>query len=199
MPRFALDLSQPLPHRFGELFAPPVADVWLEIGFGGGEHLLWQAQANPSIGLIGCEPFQDGVVKVLSAIEEQRLANIRLHADDARPLLRRLPEASIGRASSCSPIPGRRRATTSAGSCPPRRSASWRASCVPGQSCASPPTTATTRAGFCWPLSDNRDFAWTAPARPTGASGPPIGRPPATSKRPSQAGRRCYYFRFRRG
>jgi len=86
LPRFALDLSQPLPTRIGELFAPPVADVWLEIGFGGGEHLLWQARHSPGVGLIGCEPFQDGVVKVLSAIEEDQLTNIRLLADDARPL-----------------------------------------------------------------------------------------------------------------
>ena len=60
---------------------------------------------NPSVGLIGCEPFQDGVVKVLSVIDEEQLANIRLHADDARPLLRRLPAASIGRAFILFPDP----------------------------------------------------------------------------------------------
>ena len=105
LPRFALDLSQPVPARIGGLFAPPVSDVWLEIGFGGGEHLLWQARHNPRIGLIGCEPFQDGVVKMLSAMDEQQLTNIRLYADDARPLLRRLPEAGIGRAFILFPDP----------------------------------------------------------------------------------------------
>ena len=105
LPRIALDLSQPLPTRLGDLFAPPVSHVWLEIGFGGGEHLLWQARHNPSVGLIGCEPFQDGVIKVLSVIDKEYLANIRLHADDARPLLRRLPAASIGRAFILFPDP----------------------------------------------------------------------------------------------
>ena len=93
--------------------------MWLEIGFGGGEHLVWQARANPGVGLIGCEPFQDGVVKVLSAIEDRcsaipsptpgeggrALANIRVLADDARPLLRWLPSASIGRAFVLFPDP----------------------------------------------------------------------------------------------
>ncbi len=109
----AVDLSQPAPSRLGDLFAPPVEDVWLEIGFGGGEHLVWQARANPGVGLIGCEPFQDGVVKVLSAIEAAietstetgALANIRVLADDARPLLRWLPSASIGRAFVLFPDP----------------------------------------------------------------------------------------------
>jgi tRNA (guanine-N7-)-methyltransferase len=79
------------------LFRRPVSQVWLEIGFGGGEHLVWQAAQNPDVGLIGCEPYEDGIVKVLSAIESNRLTNIRLHADDARLLLRLLPDASVDR------------------------------------------------------------------------------------------------------
>ena len=67
---------------------PGARETWLEIGFGGGEHLLWQATTNSSVGLIGCEPFEDGVVKALSAVEQEKLTNVRLHADDARPLLR---------------------------------------------------------------------------------------------------------------
>jgi tRNA (guanine-N7-)-methyltransferase len=113
LPRVAVDLAQSAPASLTELFAPPVAEVWLEIGFGGGEHLVWQARANPSVGLIGCEPFQDGVVKVLgvieaateTSIETGALANIRVLADDARPLLRWLPSASIGRAFILFPDP----------------------------------------------------------------------------------------------
>ena len=105
LPRVALALSDPAPLRLGELFAAPVDDVWLEIGFGGAEHLLWQARANPRAGLIGCEPFEDGVVKALAGIEHERLGNVRLHADDARPLLRWLPAASIGRAFILFPDP----------------------------------------------------------------------------------------------
>src|SRR5438105_3145050 len=70
LPRFALDMSQPPPLRLGTIFTPPVDEVWLEIGFGGGEHLIWQARHNSRVGLIGCEPFQDGVIKVLSAITD---------------------------------------------------------------------------------------------------------------------------------
>ncbi len=97
LPRLAVDLVQPL--------AGTSADVWLEIGFGGGEHLVWQAVHHPGITLIGCEPFEDGVVKVLSVVEAQGLANVRLHADDCRPLLRALPEASIARAFVLFPDP----------------------------------------------------------------------------------------------
>ncbi len=87
--------------------AAPVCETWLEIGFGGGEHLLWQARANPGISFIGCEPFLDGVVKVLSGIDDAggALANIHLHADDARPLLRWLPDASVTRAFILFPDP----------------------------------------------------------------------------------------------
>ncbi|MFM9938903.1 MAG: tRNA (guanosine(46)-N7)-methyltransferase TrmB [Hyphomicrobiaceae bacterium] len=86
---------------------PPVQakPIWLEIGFGGGEHLIWQAAANPTVGIIGCEPFEEGVVKVLTAIDEHGLGNIRLHPDDARPLLRWLPAASIARAFILFPDP----------------------------------------------------------------------------------------------
>lgn len=105
LPRIAVDLAQPLAGRVEELFEPPVTDVWIEIGFGGAEHLIWQAEHNSPIGFIGCEPFQDGVVKAVSAIEAGSLRNVRLHADDARPLLRWLPPRSIGRAFILFPDP----------------------------------------------------------------------------------------------
>ena len=79
------------------LFSNPVSDVWLEIGFGAGEHLIHQAEANPHIGFIGAEPFINGVARVLAEAEKKSLHNIRIHDDDARPLLERLPAASIGR------------------------------------------------------------------------------------------------------
>lgn len=81
------------------------ADVWLEIGFGGGEHLIWQARNNPSIAIIGSEPFADGVVKVLAAIEADGLDHVRILADDVRPLLRALPEASLSRVFILFPDP----------------------------------------------------------------------------------------------
>ena len=97
LPRFALSPE--------EIDSQPAADVWLEIGFGGGEHLLWQASRHPGVKLIGCEPFEDGVIKVLDAIETQGLSKIRLWADDARPLLRALPAACLGRVFILFPDP----------------------------------------------------------------------------------------------
>jgi tRNA (guanine-N7-)-methyltransferase len=79
------------------LFAPPPHRIWLEIGFGGGEHLAAQAAAHPEVGLIGCEPFIGGVARLLSLIAAQGLANVRLFTDDARLLLQALPDACLER------------------------------------------------------------------------------------------------------
>ncbi len=124
LPRVALDLTSPPPVWVrpggGQLLAapsqlPPAPDpsprggggsqVFFEIGFGGGEHLVWQAQHNPHATIIGCEPFEDGVVKVLSAIDERALGNIRLHMGDARDVLRWLAPASVDRAFILFPDP----------------------------------------------------------------------------------------------
>lgn len=79
--------------------------VWLEIGFGGGEHLAWQAAANPGVGLIGVEPFVNGVARLLSLLEAERLDNVRILMDDARLLLEALPDASVNRAFVLFPDP----------------------------------------------------------------------------------------------
>jgi tRNA (guanine-N7-)-methyltransferase len=72
-------------------------ELWLEIGFGGGEHLAAQAAKNPDVTFIGCEPFLNGVGSVLRHIDEAGLSNVLILADDARPLLDKLPEASLSR------------------------------------------------------------------------------------------------------
>jgi tRNA (guanine-N7-)-methyltransferase len=84
---------------------PAASDLWLEIGFGAGEHLAAQAGAHPTVGLIGAEVFENGIAKLLAAIERERLANIRLFTDDARLLLAALPDASLGRAFILFPDP----------------------------------------------------------------------------------------------
>lgn len=87
------------------LFSSPVDDVWLEIGFGNGEHLAAQAAANPRVGIIGCEPYVAGVARLLASLEERGLDNVRILMDDARLLLPVLPPASIGRAFLLFPDP----------------------------------------------------------------------------------------------
>ena len=105
LPRLRLDLSGPAPSDPSALFPDPVDDLWLEIGFGGGEHLAAQAERRPEIGFIGCEPFVNGLAKALALIEERALANIRLHAGDAGEVVDWLPEASLGRVHLLYPDP----------------------------------------------------------------------------------------------
>ncbi|QYE36994.1 tRNA (guanosine(46)-N7)-methyltransferase TrmB [Polymorphobacter sp. PAMC 29334] len=79
--------------------------LWFEIGFGSGEHLAAQAVANPAVGLIGCEPFLNGVVGALGHIREHDLTNVRLHMGDALDVLERLPDASLSRVFLLHPDP----------------------------------------------------------------------------------------------
>lgn len=79
--------------------------LWLEIGFGRGEHMAAQATANPDIGIIGAEPFLDGVVGALLEVETQALTNVRLHNGDALDIIDRLPDASIDRVFLLHPDP----------------------------------------------------------------------------------------------
>jgi len=79
--------------------------LWLEIGFGAGEHMAAQAEANPQVGIIGCEPFLNGVVAALTHVEARALGNVRLHMGDALEVLERLPDASLSRAFLLHPDP----------------------------------------------------------------------------------------------
>jgi tRNA (guanine-N7-)-methyltransferase len=105
LPALAIDQASTAPLDPRGLFAPGVKTIWLEIGFGGGEHLAAQAAAHPEIGFIGCEPFVNGVVSLLAHIRERDLGNVRVWPGDARPLLARLPDGSIERAFILFPDP----------------------------------------------------------------------------------------------
>ncbi len=76
---------------------PRAREVWLEIGFGGGEHLAHHAARHPDVGFIGVEPYLTGVAKLLGRIEREGLRNVRILVEDARLLLPLLPDASIAR------------------------------------------------------------------------------------------------------
>ncbi len=105
LPSLRLELNRPCPQDATALFPVPVSDVWLEIGFGGGEHLVAQADANPSVGIIGAEPFITGVAKLVSQIGSRGLANVRIHDDDVRPLLAWLAASCLGRVFVLFPDP----------------------------------------------------------------------------------------------
>jgi len=105
LPRLAIDLSRSAPGDLAALFPVRVADIQLEIGFGGGEFMIAQAQAHPQRGFIGVEPFVNGMAKALAAIEKHELQNVRLHFDDAADLIAWLPQNSLARIDLIHPDP----------------------------------------------------------------------------------------------
>jgi len=111
LPRIAVTLPDAGPLDPKILFpAPPPpavwpGAVWLEIGFGAGEHLAHQAEQHPEIGFIGCEVFENGIARLLGDIAHRELGNIRIFADDARLLLDCLAPASIARVFILFPDP----------------------------------------------------------------------------------------------
>jgi tRNA (guanine-N7-)-methyltransferase len=80
-------------------------ETWLEIGFGGGEHLAAQARAHRDVNIVGCEPFVNGMAKLLAVIEQERLDNVRVWDDDVTDLLPTLPDASFDRVYILYPDP----------------------------------------------------------------------------------------------
>jgi len=104
LPHLALDLSTPAPDDLRTLFHE-VTDVRVESGFGGGEHMIAEAERHADIGFIGIEPFVNGMAKALAAIEERNLQNIRLHHGDAIELLPWLPPANLVRFDLLYPDP----------------------------------------------------------------------------------------------
>ncbi|WP_299351628.1 tRNA (guanosine(46)-N7)-methyltransferase TrmB [uncultured Shimia sp.] len=80
-------------------------DVWLEIGFGGGEHMVHQAVENPDVGIIGCEPYINGVAMLLGKIRQAEAQNVRVHPGDVRDMFDVLPDQSISRAFLLYPDP----------------------------------------------------------------------------------------------
>jgi len=105
LPALRPDLSRPAPTDLATLFACPVREVWLEIGFGAGEHLVWQAEHHPDVGIIGCEPFLNGVAALLGAIDDRGLGTVLVYDGDAREVLAWLPEGSIAQAFILFPDP----------------------------------------------------------------------------------------------
>ena len=80
-------------------------EVWLEVGFGGGEHMVHQAGLYPQAGIIGCEPYINGVAMLLGKIRRAGVGNLRVHPGDARDLFDVLPAASISKAFLLYPDP----------------------------------------------------------------------------------------------
>ena len=158
-------------------------EVWLEIGFGGGEHLVHQAARNPGIGLIGCEPYINGVAMLLGKIRTAGVTNLAVHPGDVRDLFDVLPDASIAKAFLLYPDPWpktrhhRRRFVT------PDYLRRWPVWSGPGPSFAwrrISPITCARRWNRCPRTASNGSQR----GRMTGAPPGRTGCRPATSKRP---------------
>jgi tRNA (guanine-N7-)-methyltransferase len=83
----------------------PGKEVWLEVGFGGGEHMVHQAAQNPQVGIIGCEPYINGVAMLLGKIRRAGVKNLAVYPGDARDMFDVLPDASIAKAFLLYPDP----------------------------------------------------------------------------------------------
>ena len=104
LPRLSLDTSLSAPD-LADLFDPRAEEIRLEIGFGGGEHLIAEAGAFAKVGFIGCEPYVNGMAKILAQIETHNIGNVRLFAGDATELLAWLPPHSLARIDLIHPDP----------------------------------------------------------------------------------------------
>ncbi|KQS65305.1 tRNA (guanine-N7)-methyltransferase [Rhizobium sp. Leaf371] len=105
LPTLRLDLDAPAPDDLKSLFPDDVTRVRLEIGFGGGEHLIHRAVEQPGTGFIGVEPFVNSMAKLVGRIDEVGARSIRLHDDDATQVLDWLPPASIDQIDLLYPDP----------------------------------------------------------------------------------------------
>jgi tRNA (guanine-N7-)-methyltransferase len=105
LPHLSIDIGAPGPIDLAALFDPQIESVRLEIGFGGGEHLISEALASPHAGFIGCEPYVNGMAKILSQIEAHNIGNIKLFAGDAAELLAWAPPRSLDRIDLIHPDP----------------------------------------------------------------------------------------------
>ncbi len=104
-PALAIDISQPSPDSLAALFPNAPERIALEIGFGGGEHLIAAATVEPGTAFIGVEPYLNGMASAVAAIDDAKLANVRLFDGEASRLLDWLPQASLAAVDLLYPDP----------------------------------------------------------------------------------------------
>lgn len=199
LPKLTLDITVPPPlPPLREFFANKVDEVWLEIGFGGSEHMIWQACRNRQVGFIGCEPFEDGVVKALTAIEEHQLENIRLHVDDARDVLRWLPDASIARTFILFPDPWPKRRHQKRRLISPSLVAELARVIAPGGELRIATDIGDYARTALIALGTSSAFTWAAAGPDDWRIRPADWPPTRYEAKAIREQRRCYFFRFLR-
>ena len=180
------------------LFPAPTADVWLEIGFGGGEHLAWQAARHPGIGFIGAEFFLNGVASLLGHVARGGMGNVRIHPDDARPLLKALPDRGIGRAFLLFPDPWPKARHAGRRFVSPENIAELARILKPGGELR---VASDDKGYIAWTLEHltrSPDFEWLARGPADWRTRPEDWPPTRYEEKALNAGRKPAYLRFRR-
>ena len=194
-----IDLQRPAPERLADLFATPVDEVWLEIGFGGGEHLIHRALANSGVGFIGVEPFVNGHASLVEKIEERSVRNIRVLDFEAAPLLDWLPAGSLSRVIVLYPDPWPKRRHRKRRLMSAKTLALLAKLMRPGAELWLATDIASYAASSLAAVLSSDDFEWVA-------DGPDDWRRPFPDwpgtryeAKAKAAGRRAFYLVFRRG
>jgi tRNA (guanine-N7-)-methyltransferase len=180
------------------MFAAGLSDVWLEIGFGAGEHLIWQAANNPHVGMIGCEPYEDGVIKVLATLETEARPNIRLWPSDARQLLAQLPAASIGRTFVLFPDPWPKKRHQKRRLITKQTLDDLARVMRPGAELRIATDVGAYATGVLLAVQAHGHFRWLAMGAADWRGRPGDWPPTRYEGKALAAGRRCYYLRFER-
>jgi tRNA (guanine-N7-)-methyltransferase len=162
LPRLALDTKTPLAAPPPDLFDPKATELRLEIGFGGGEHLAAEARAFPATGFIGCEPYINGMAKILAQIEAHDIRNVRLFAGDAAELLAWLPAGSLSRIDLIHPDPWPKRRHWKRRFVQDTTVAAMARLLKPGGEFRFVSDIADYCAWTLWHLARSPDFTWTA-------------------------------------
>jgi tRNA (guanine-N7-)-methyltransferase len=193
LPRLAIDIET---LRAGRLFAG--RELWLEIGFGGGEHLCARALENPEVGFVGCEPFINGVAKLLSRVEADRIENIRVCVDDATTAIAAAPDGAFSRVYLLYPDPWPKRRQHKRRFVSERSIAALARVLQPGGEVRYA-TDIDDYAG--WTLRrflKHPDFAWVAETADDWRAPWPSWAPTRYEAKARAAGRRSAYLTFRR-
>jgi tRNA (guanine-N7-)-methyltransferase len=198
LPRLRVRLPERRPLELGQLFEPPPRAVWLEIGFGGGEHLAWQAARHPEVGLIGCEVFENGIAGLLRAVEAEDLRNVRVFDEDAGLLLDALPEACLERVFLLFPDPWPKRRHAGRRFLQPERLDALARVLADGGELRMASDDPRMQAWMVGHAVGHPDFAWTAQAAADALARPDDWPATRYEAKAVAAGRTPAYFRFRR-
>ncbi len=171
---------------------------WLEIGFGAGEHLAAQAAAHPEILLIGCEPYVDGVARLLAQAETLGLANLRIVVDDARLLLQALPDRCLERIFVLFPDPWPKTRHHKRRIVNPSTAVQFARLLRPGGELRLATDDMSYARAMLLALLPIRQLAWRAERPSDWRARPPDWPPTRYEAKAREAGRPCVYLRFGR-